>query len=117
MLKETRGGEGITVLLLEKKKRIPGLDTSKCHNPLDVGFPNGTIKADKLRVPISNVIGGVDNCGEGWKMPLECLSEDAQLFTSTAVAASKKTTLEQWRIPVRKQFKTPIYKMEGVMKN
>ena len=76
LLKETRGSEGITVLLLEKeKKEFQGLDISKCHNPLDVGFPNGTIKADKLRVPISNVIGGVDNCGEGWKMPTECLSE------------------------------------------
>lgn len=117
LLNETRGSEGITVLLLEKdKKEFQELDTSKFHNPLDVGFPNGTIKADKLRVPISNVIGGVDNCGEGWKMLMECLSEGrAVSLPSTAVAASKKTTLGTMAYSrVRKQFKTPIYKMEGV---
>lgn len=114
LLKETRGGEGITVLILEKEKEE--LDTSKCHNPLDVGFPNGTIKAERLNVPIDSVIGGVDNCGEGWKMLMECLSEGrAVSLPSTAVAASKKTTLGTLAYSrVRKQFKTPIYKMEGV---
>ena len=111
----TKGGEGITVLLLEKDN-YPDLNTSKCHNPLDVGFPNGTIKTNKLKVPVDCVIGGIDNCGEGWKMLMECLSEGrAVSLPSTAVAASKKTTLGTLAYSrVRKQFKTPIYKMEGV---
>ena len=113
LLKE--GGEGISVLLLEKSK-FPEINTSNCHNPLNVGFPNGTIKANKIRVPLDTVIGGEEKCGEGWRMLMECLSEGrAVSLPATAVSASKTTTLGTLAYSrVRSQFKTPIHKMEGV---
>ena len=41
--KLTEGRAGITVALL-KKDKYPDLDNTNYHNPLDVGFPNGTLK-------------------------------------------------------------------------
>ena len=56
------GKSGITVALVEKG--TCGLRQETHHNPLNVGFPNGTLKGDLL-IPIEQVIGGVDNVGEG----------------------------------------------------
>jgi len=109
------GTEGITVAILEKEK-YPELDTSMCHNPLGAGFPNGTVKADKIRVEVSSIIGGEKMAGSGWKMLMECLSEGrAVSLPATAVSASKTATIGALAYSrVRKQFRTPLYKMEGV---
>ena len=40
------GREGITLALLEKGH--DGLELGGYHNPLNAGFPNGTVKGDLL---------------------------------------------------------------------
>ena len=47
--------QGITVALLERGH--PGLKQETYHNPLDVGFPNGTLKGE-LIIDLDQVIGG-----------------------------------------------------------
>ena len=53
--------KGITVVLI---KNNPGLKKEYYHNPLDVGFPNGTIKG-KLIIDLDQVIGGEDKVVKG----------------------------------------------------
>lgn len=109
----TEGSEGVTVALLEKDH--PGLRLETHHNPLNVGFPNGTVKGDLL-IPVDDVIGGEKNVGEGWKMLMECLAAGrAVCLPATANASSKVATFGIWNYARhRRQFKIPLIKMEGV---
>ena len=57
--------EGITVVLLEKDKY--DIKNNTYHNPMNVGFPNGTLKGT-IDIELSDVIGGPNEIGSGWKM-------------------------------------------------
>ena len=104
---------GITVALVEKG--TCGLVQESHHNPLNVGFPNGTLKGD-LMIPVDQVIGGVDNVGEGWKMLMECLAAGRGVcLPATANACAKVSTVGIWHyINNRKQFNIPLMKMEAI---
>jgi acyl-CoA dehydrogenase len=105
--------EGVTVFLI--KKGYPGLEQNTHHNPLDVGFPNGTLKG-KLTLHLDDVIGGEDKVGHGWKMLMECLAAGRGIClpaTAKASANSATTGIIEYASH-RKQFKMPILNMEGV---
>ena len=108
-----KGKEGVTVALIEKD--TPGLEQLTHHNPLNAGFPNGTLKG-KLKIPIENVIGGEENCGNGWKMLMECLAAGRGICLPATANASSKTAMFgiYHYASHRKQFKMPLIKMEGV---
>uniref|UniRef100_A0A6C0IWV3 Acyl-coenzyme A dehydrogenase n=1 Tax=viral metagenome TaxID=1070528 RepID=A0A6C0IWV3_9ZZZZ len=107
------GEEGITLVLLEKG--YPGLRQETHHNPLNAGFPNGTLKGD-LEIELDKVIGGEENVGKGWKMLMECLSVGRGVsLPASANASSKMTTYSVYNYAKhRKQFNIPLLKMEGV---
>ena len=110
-----KGKEGITLVILEKDK-FPNLQIGNRHDPLGAAFPNGTIRAKNMSIPMNTVIGGEEMCGNGWRMLMECLSEGrAVSLPATAVAASKLATVGTGAYSrVRQQFRTPIADMEGV---
>lgn len=105
--------EGITVALIEKG--TCGLKQETYHNPLNTGFPNGTLKGS-LIIPIENVIGGEENIGNGWKMLMECLAAGRGIcLPATANASSKVACFGIINYAKhRKQFKIPLIKMQGV---
>ena len=105
--------EGITVALVENN--IPGLKQETYHNPLNAGFPNGTLKGN-INIPIENIIGGPEKAGMGWKMLMECLASGRGVcLPASANASSKVATYGIFHyIKHRKQFKIPLIKMEGV---
>lgn len=107
------GSEGVTVALIESDH--PGLKQLTHHNPLNTGFPNGTLKGS-LAIPVKNIIGGEKNAGKGWKMLMECLAAGRGVCLPATANASSKTAmlgiLEYSKH--RKQFKMPLIKMEGV---
>jgi len=107
------GEEGVTVFLLEKD--FPGLKLETHHNPMNLGFPNGTVKGN-LKIPLENIIGGEENVGNGWKMLMECLAAGRGIcLPATANASSKTSTFGIYNyIKHRKQFNIPLIKMEGV---
>ena len=107
------GSPGITVALIENN--IPGLIQETYHNPLNAGFPNGTLKG-KIKIPIENIIGGPKNSGPGWKMLMECLSAGRGVsLPATANASSKVAAFGIFHyIKVREQFKMPIGNMEAI---
>ena len=106
----TEGTEGVTVALIEGNNY--GLKRETYHNPLNVGFPNGTLKGN-LKIPLDSVIG---KPGEGWKMLMECLAAGRGVcLPATANASSKVATYGIWHyINNRHQFKIPLVKMEAI---
>ena len=110
-----KGKEGVTVFLL--KKEHDGLKQETHHNPLNVGFPNGTIKGH-LKISLDDVIGGQENTGHGWKMLMECLAAGRGIcLPATAKASSNVATLGMYHYAShRVQFKMPIIRMEGIQK-
>ena len=110
----TSGKEGITLALLEPSKY--NLEIGNKHNPMDVPFPNGTIKASNLEIPIETLIGGEKNAGNGWKMLMECLAVGRSIsLPACAVGNAKLTTNYVGAYSVyRTQFKTMLADMEGV---
>lgn len=104
---------GITVALIEKAIYTNLQNTH--HNPLDVGFPNGTIIGE-ITIPLDSVIGGKKNIGEGWKMLMDCLAAGRGVcLPATANALSKTATYGIWHyINNRTQFNIPLVKMEGI---
>lgn len=104
---------GITVALVERDHK--DLIQKTHHNPLDVGFPNGTIKGS-IVLELDDVIGGEENVGNGWKMLMECLSAGRGIsLPATANASSKIATYGIMNyIKVRDQFKMPLANMEAI---
>ena len=109
------GKEGITVALLEKNK-FPEIEIGNRHNPLNIGFMNGTIRGNNIFIPMSCVIGGEKNCGIGWNMLMESLGEGRGIsLPAMSVATAKLCTLGVGGYArIRKQFNIPIAEMEGV---
>ena len=107
------GEEGITVALLEGSH--PGLKKETYHNPLDAGFPNGTLKGN-FEIELDQIIGGEEMVGQGWKMLMECLAAGRAIcLPGTALASAKVSTWGTWQYAKhRKQFNIPLQKMEGV---
>ena len=108
-----RGQEGVTLALIESDHE--GLIKDTYHNPLNIGFPNGTLKG-KLQITLDQVIGGEERCGHGWKMLMECLAAGRGIcLPATALASSNVATYGILNYAKhRKQFNIPLIKMEGI---
>lgn len=107
------GLNGISIALI--KKGHAGLKQDTYHNPLNVGFPNGTIKGEII-IDVSDIIGGEKNIGQGWKMLMECLAAGRGVsLPATANASSKVSTYGIYNyIKLRKQFNMPLANMEAI---
>ena len=108
-----KGKSGITVALIENTH--PGLQQKTHHNPLNTGFPNGTLKGH-IEIPLENIIGGEENAGNGWKMLMECLAAGRGICLPATAKASSNTAMVgvSEYAKHRKQFKIPLIAMEGV---
>tara|TARA_B100000424_G_scaffold271745_1_gene276519 strand:- start:9399 stop:11315 length:1917 start_codon:yes stop_codon:yes gene_type:complete len=107
------GKSGVTVALVERDHH--GLIQKTHHNPLNAGFPNGTIKGEFI-IDVDQIIGGQENIGQGWKMLMECLSAGRGIsLPATANASSKVATFGIYNyIKVREQFNIPLSSMEAI---
>lgn len=107
------GKEGITLAMLEGDHE--GLIKDTHHNPLNAGFPNGTLKG-KFDIELHQVIGGEEYIGGGWKMLMECLAAGRGIcLPATANASSKAATYGIFNYAKhRRQFNIPLIKMQGV---
>ena len=111
----TKGTEGITVAILEKEK-FKDIEIGNRHNPLNIGFMNGTIRGCNVFIPMDSVIGGEQKCGFGWNMLMESLGEGRGIsLPAMSVATAKLCTFGVGGYArLRKQFNIPIAEMEGV---
>ena len=107
------GRSGITLALVEREH--DGLIQNTHHNPMNAGFPNGTIKGE-IMIDVKDVIGGEENIGNGWKMLMDCLSAGRGIsLPATANATSKVATFGIFHyMKVREQFRMSLSEMEAI---
>lgn len=105
---------GITVALLPSE--TPGVDISRRHDPLGVAFMNGRVTGEDVFIPMDWVVGGQKMVGRGWKMLMERLAIGrAVSLPAVSVAGAKQSSrVTGAYAAVRKQFKMPIGRFEGV---
>lgn len=105
---------GITCALIPVS--TPGVKIGRRHFPLNVPFQNGPTQGDDIFVPLDYIIGGPKMAGQGWRMLVECLSVGRAITlpsnSTGGIKAAAMATGAYARI--RRQFKLPIGKMEGV---
>jgi len=109
------GKEGITVAILEKDK-FSDIEIGNRHNPLNIGFMNGTIRGKDIFIPMECVIGGEEKCGFGWNMLMESLGEGRGIsLPAMSLATAKLCSFGVGGYArIRKQFNISIAEMEGV---
>ena len=88
----TKGTEGITVAILEKEK-FKDIEIGNRHNPLNIGFMNGTIRGRNICIPVDSVIGGEEKCGFGWNMLMESLGEGRGISLPAMSVATATSTV------------------------
>lgn len=105
---------GITAALLPRD--TPGMEIGRRHFPLNVPFHNGPIRGTDVFIPLDYIIGGQTMAGKGWRMLVECLSVGRAItLPSTSAGGAKTLALVTGAYSrIRRQFKLPIGKMEGV---
>ncbi|WP_440875939.1 acyl-CoA dehydrogenase FadE [Thalassotalea sp. PLHSN55] len=105
---------GITCALIPTD--IDGVIIGRRHFPLNVTFQNGPTQGNEVFVPIDYIIGGAEMAGQGWRMLVECLSVGRAItLPSNSAGGVKSIALATGAYSrIRRQFKLPIGKMEGV---
>ena len=105
---------GITAALLPRDTQ--GMEIGRRHFPLNVPFHNGPIRGKDVFVPLDYIIGGQEMAGKGWRMLVECLSVGRAItLPSNSAGGAKSIALVTGAYSrIRRQFKLPIGKMEGV---
>ena len=105
---------GITCALIPRD--TDGLDIGSRHLPLNVPFQNGPIRGEDIFVPLDFIIGGAKMAGQGWRMLVECLSVGRVITLPSCSAGGAKTVALATGAysRIRRQFKLPVGKMEGI---
>lgn len=105
---------GITLALIPRE--TPGLHIGRRHFPLNCTFMNGPLHGKEVFLPLSQLIGGEEYVGHGWRMLVECLSVGRAITlpstSSGGVKIAAAATGAYARI--RKQFGLSIGRFEGV---
>ena len=105
---------GITLALIPTT--TPGIEIGTRHFPMSQSFMNGPNRGTDVFIPMGWVIGGQDYVGQGWRMLMNSLSDGRAislpaLSTASGQLASRSVGAYA---AVRKQFKVPIGKFEGI---
>lgn len=105
---------GITVALIPTSH--PGVETGNRHYPMGQAFMNGPTRGKDVFIPLDWIVGGKEYAGKGWRMLVECLSAGRGISLPSSSTASAKVAYRATGAYslIRKQFKTPIGKFEGV---
>ena len=105
---------GITLALIPTD--TPGVNIGRRHMPLNIVFMNGPNSGDDVFVPLDWIIGGPDRVGQGWRMLMESLSDGRAIsLPALSVGAAKLSSRAIGAYArVRRQFKMPIGRFEGV---
>ncbi|VVE61430.1 acyl-CoA dehydrogenase [Pandoraea captiosa] len=105
---------GITCALIPTTH--PGVVIGRRHWPLNAVFQNGPNSGTDVFIPIDWVIGGQAQVGKGWRMLMECLAAGRAISLPSSNVGYSKIAVRATGAyaAVRRQFRTPIGKFEGV---
>lgn len=105
---------GVTLALIPTD--TPGVNIGRRHLPLNVVFMNGPNSGKDVFIPMDYVIGGQARIGQGWRMLMECLADGRSIsLPALSVGSGKLTSRAVGAYArVRRQFKLPIGRFEGI---
>ena len=105
---------GITLALIPTD--TPGVKFGRRHLPLNSSFQNGPTQGKDVFIPLDYIIGGTGRIGQGWRMLMECLAAGRSISLPASATGSIKLAARTSGAygRVRKQFKMPVGKFEGV---
>ena len=105
---------GITLALIPTD--TPGVKFGRRHLPLNSAFQNGPTQGKDVFIPMDYIIGGTERIGQGWRMLMECLAAGRSISLPASATGSIKLAARTSGAygRVRKQFKMPVGKFEGV---
>jgi acyl-CoA dehydrogenase len=105
---------GITCVLVPRE--TPGVVIDHRHDPMGVPFFNSPVEGHDVVLPIDQIIGGVAQAGQGWKMLMQTLAAGRGVsFPATCTGVAKLVSrVASNHSVVRQQFGLPIGRFEGV---
>ena len=105
---------GITCALIPTD--TPGIEIGNRHFPLNIAFQNGPNRGRDVFIPMEWVIGGAERIGQGWRMLMESLAAGRSISLPALSTGAGKLVCRATGgyARIRKQFKTPIGRFEGV---
>jgi acyl-CoA dehydrogenase len=105
---------GITCVLVPAD--TPGVMLGRRHDPMGVPFYNSPIEGRDVVVAIDQIIGGVEQAGQGWKMLMQTLAAGRGIsFPATCTGIAKFVTrVTSAHATVRRQFGLSIGRFEGI---
>ncbi|UCE90571.1 MAG: acyl-CoA dehydrogenase [Pseudomonadota bacterium] len=105
---------GITLALIPTD--TAGVVIGRRHMPLNQVFMNGPNSGKDVFVPIEWIIGGLAYAGQGWRMLMECLADGRSIsLPALGTGAGKLASRAVGAYGrIRRQFKQPIGRFEGV---
>ena len=109
-------GEDIGVTCGLVAADLPGVEIGSRHDPMGIPFYNGPIRGRGVVIAASQIIGGVDYAGQGWKMLMEALSGGRAISLPSGAATGAKhiARVAGAYSAVRQQFGLSIGRFEGV---
>lgn len=105
---------GITCALIPRD--APGVVIGRRHLPCNIVFQNGPTQGKDVFIPLNYIIGGPEMIGQGWRMLMECLAAGRAIsLPASAMAGAKIAAYAGGAYArVRRQFKVPIGRFEGI---
>jgi acyl-CoA dehydrogenase len=105
---------GITCVLVPAN--TPGMILGKRHDPMGVPFYNSPVEGRDVVVSVDQIIGGVEQAGQGWKMLMQSLAAGRGIsFPASCTGVAKLVArVTGAHAKVRKQFGLSIGRFEGI---
>lgn len=105
---------GITCALIPAN--TPGVVLGRRHDPMGVPFYNSPVEGHDVVVCMDQIIGGLEQAGQGWKMLMQTLAAGRGIsFPATCTGIAKLVArVTGAHATVRQQFGLPIGRFEGI---
>jgi acyl-CoA dehydrogenase len=105
---------GITCALVPTD--TPGVNIGRRHLPLNAAFQNGPNWGKDVFMPLDWIIGGSKMAGQGWRMLMESLAAGRSISLPSSNVGMAKLAVRATGAyaRVRRQFRTPIGRFEGI---
>ncbi|ASC70491.1 acyl-CoA dehydrogenase [Halomicronema hongdechloris C2206] len=105
---------GITCALVPT--HLPGVHLDRRHDPMGVPFFNSPTEGHDVILPVDQIIGGVAQAGQGWKMLMQTLAAGRGIsFPATCSGVAQLVSrVTSAHAVVRQQFGLSIGRFEGI---
>lgn len=105
---------GITCILIPANTE--GMILGKRHDPMGVPFYNSPVEGQDVVVSVDQIIGGVEQAGQGWKMLMQTLAAGRGIsFPASCTGVAKLVArVTGAYAKVRQQFGSSIGRFEGI---